>query len=116
LADIQIENVQSSGVPPEEVVVYKREPTPDEMVGLAEAFDLLNPRLRYRGKFAYKFLVGWLNKLADEYKDRSRGVFGDCEQSGGVRRQEFVLSNFASKSCIPTGLDDFIRSVRPNGG
>jgi hypothetical protein len=104
-------NISGVVTPPEEVVVYERELTADETVGLDEAFDQLEPRLRYRGKFAIKFFRAWLENLADNYVAGDRGIFGDIKPEGVVRRAEFVLSNFASKSCIPTGLPNFVNAI-----
>jgi hypothetical protein len=39
------------------------------------------------------------------------GGFGHDLPEGVIRRAEFVLSNFASKSRFPTGLADFINAI-----
>lgn len=103
LAKVQIQNVEGVNVSPEEVVVYKREPALDETVGLAEAFDQLEPRLRYRGKFAIKFFLEWLNKLAEEFVTGALGIFGDTKPEGQIRRGEFVLSNLLPSPASPLG-------------
>jgi hypothetical protein len=111
LATVQIGKVCPVATPPEEVIVYEREPTEDETVGLAEAFDELDPKLRYRGKFAIKFFREWLNKIADAFIEGDHGFFGETKPEGKVRRAEFVLSNFASKSRIPIGLPAFVDAI-----
>jgi len=55
LATVQIGNIGAVATPPDEVVVYEHEPTAAEVAGLEEAFHKLDPKLRYRGKFAMKF-------------------------------------------------------------
>ena len=108
---MHVGNVGAAAAPAEEVVVCVREPTADEISALAEPFDKLQPKLRYRGKFAIKFFREWLDKLAEEYEKRARGTFGQAVLEGSVRRAEFVLSNFASKSRIPTGLAAFVEAI-----
>ncbi len=111
LATVQIGKIGAVATPPEEVVVYKREPTAEEAAGLGDAFEELDPKLRYRGKFAMKFFREWLNKLADEYIAGESGAFGRDLPEGTIRRAEFVLSNFASKSRFPIGLAAFINAI-----
>jgi hypothetical protein len=111
LATVQVGGIAAVSTPSEEVVVYEREPTEDEIVELAETFNQLEPKLRYRGKFALKFFREWLTKLADEYVGGERNRFGEPKPEGVIRRAEFVLSNFASKSRIPAELSDFVEAI-----
>ena len=110
-AMIKIGNVSRSTTPIEEAVVLGREPTFEEQEELNEEFAALSPRTRFRGKFALRFLKEWLMKLADEYAARDLGLFGDDPPVGGVRRAEFVLSNFAAKSLLPASLPAFIMAI-----
>lgn len=111
LTQIQIGKVEAADTAAEEIVVYEREPKDKELTGLVEEFLSLEPRSRYRGKFAMKFFVEWLGKLADEYSEKTLGIF-DGTPPGSVRRAEFVLSNFAAKSSIPVGLAAFIGAIQ----
>lgn len=111
LITVQIGNVTAIGVLPEEVVVCQREPTAEEVVALTESFEELEPKTRHRGKFALKFFREWLDRLAFEYLAGETGLFKQKMPEGAIRRAEFVLSNFASKSRFPTGLAAFINAI-----
>jgi hypothetical protein len=109
LATVEVGNVGPVQTAPEDIVIYDREPTPEELVGLGERFALLEAKTRYRGKFALKFFREWLNKLADNYGREDANLFSGVE--GSIRRAELVLSNFASKSRLPAGLQEFVEAV-----
>ena len=111
LAQVRLGKVEASGPLPEKFVVYEREPEEKELSGLVDEFLLLEPRLRFRGKFAMKFFAEWLGKLAEECATGELGIFGDGLLGSSVRRAEFVLSNFASKSPIPVGLHAFVEAI-----
>lgn len=111
LAVVKIGNGSRSATPIEHAVVLGREPTIEEQDDLDAEFAELTPRARFRGKFALRFFKEWLTKLADEYVERDLGLFGDDPPVGGVRRAEFVLSNFAAKSLFPADLPAFITSI-----
>ncbi|WP_162239259.1 DUF4435 domain-containing protein [Methylobacterium sp. Leaf100] len=109
LATIELGNITPVEIELESIVVYERDPTSDEIVGLDDQFIDLDPATRYRGKFALKFFRDWLGKLADECQKEGTIIF--AEVSGPVRRAEFVISNFASKSRLPTGLHEFVEAI-----
>lgn len=109
LATIELGNIRPVEIELESIVVYERDPTPDEIVGLDDQFIELDPATRYRGKFALKFFKDWLGKLADECQKEGTTIF--AEVSGPVRRAELVISNFASKSRLPTGLHEFVEAI-----
>jgi Protein of unknown function (DUF4435) len=111
LVIVKIGNIAVVDTDPKEVVACEREPTAYECEYLAAAFKALNPKLRYRGKFAIKFFQEWLAKLAVEFLAGKDGAFGRAMPAGVIRRAEFVLSNFASKSQAPTGLESFINAI-----
>jgi hypothetical protein len=111
LAVINIGNIERTPTATEEVIVLVREPTDEEKTKHDQRFSTLVPKSRFRGKFALKFFTDWLTKLADEYAANNLGLFGDDPPKGAVRRAEFVLSNFAAKSLIPTSLPAFITAI-----
>jgi hypothetical protein len=111
LAEVEIGNVTSVGTKPEELVLCEREPTPEEVTEFTKEFKELDPNLRYRGKFAVKFFHEWLRKLSQEYLAGESGAFGRRMPEGVIRRAEFVLSNFASKSRLPSELATFINGI-----
>lgn len=112
LAVVRIGNVSRSDSPVDKVVILEREPTADEQAGLSTDFASLAPKSRFRGKFALKFFTEWLGRLADELGTDDLGVFGSDPLKGGVRRNEFVLSNFATKSGLPADLPAFVCAIK----
>jgi hypothetical protein len=111
LAKVELRNVTSAGTKPEELVLCEREPTSEESARFSEEFKQLDPKLRYRGKFAIKFFREWLKKLSEEYLAGEAGAFGRRMPEGAIRRAEFVLSNFASKSRLPKGFAAFVNEI-----
>jgi hypothetical protein len=92
-----------------EILALPRLPTPDEELALSEEFAQLNPRYRYRGKFALKFLIKWLDKLAEEFRSPKLGLFGLLSANDGkIQHRELNLGAFASRSTIPFGLETFL--------
>ncbi len=111
IAHIELNRIRSLDKAPEEVVVYLTIATPAEFARLSEKFDSLDPRSRYRGKFALTFFQRWLSELADEFSTSKLGLFAGLDVKSKVRISELVVSNFASKSELPIGLKDFIQAV-----
>lgn len=112
IATVSIRNVGSSPFRPEDVILLAREPSEEEPHDLEIPFDALDPKSRYRGKFALKFFRKWLGQLAAACSDKDQEIFGDDPPEGVVRRAELVLSNFAAKSEICPNLVSFILNVR----
>lgn len=94
----------------------------DEAVRFAEAsddlieshrdtFSDLDERDRYRGKFALMFMETWLLSLAAERRKPDPNHFSSLECPSKFRLRELTLSNFASKSPLPTGLAEFIGRI-----
>jgi len=77
---------------------------------LCSEFDGLNPQLRYRGKNSFLFLLKWLELLAADFDGKS-GIFDGLRIAGKVRKKEFTLGAFASKSSMPLGLASFINRM-----
>lgn len=111
IANIDLGVITPSDTLPEEVVVYSREPQPMELEALEAEFAKLEPRTRFRGKFALKFFQRWLERLGDEYRAGTRCLFSELSGNARPRAAELVLSNFASKSKVPNGFTNFINSV-----
>jgi uncharacterized protein DUF4435 len=111
LIAVKIGNISAISVIPDEIVVCQREPTPEELVALAESFEEFPPKTRHRGKSALKFFREWLERLAFEYLAGEAGLFRQKMPDGVIRRAEFVLSNFASKSPFPNGSAAFINAI-----
>lgn len=111
LASVEVGSVVAADTYPNAVIVLAREPSDDEVAACAHEFGNLDGRARYRGKFCLKFFEEWLRKLAMLYASENSPLFEMCPKASRVRSAEFVLSNFAAKSLIPTGLSEFIAKV-----
>ncbi|MDX8496897.1 DUF4435 domain-containing protein [Mesorhizobium sp. VK4C] len=110
-ATIELTRIKRGGNSPEELVVYSREPTPEELAAAEAEFSALVPAHRFRGKFAFSFFERWLSLLADDYSAEASVVFGDLDRNSKVRRHEMVLNGFASKSPHPEGLAAFLSPI-----
>lgn len=95
-----------------ELLPYMTTASPHQTKEAGELFDSLDPRRRYRGKFAYKFLIKWLAALVDDYKSDQTRFFNGIDRTKTIRQSEIVLSNLASKSPLPLGLCEFIDSSK----
>jgi hypothetical protein len=92
-----------------QAIPFTKEPSDAVLAALSVEFDKLEPALRYRGKFAIKFLTKWLEQLADEFRNSRLGLFGLLAAEGEkINHPELSLGAFASRSPIPAGLADFL--------
>lgn len=89
----------------DKLIPFSRNPTVDEVAQLDADFERIDRRDRYRGKFAHKFLMKWLDKLVDEFKNPKLGLFGLLGSDGKVDNRELNLGSFALRSPVPVGLD-----------
>ncbi len=111
ISSVELGKVTAINVSVEELIPYEREPLFNEIESLCASFSKLEPKTRYRGKFAIKFFMIWLDKLANEFSTWSLGLFGSVKPEGVVRRAELTLSTFASKSCIPSNFIQFVNRM-----
>jgi hypothetical protein len=111
IVKVELTKIASFDKPPEETIVYGAEPTDEDLKRLHEEFENLDPRTRYRGKYALLFFRKWLEKLEEEYRSPALGLFKTLDVNSRVRSGELVLSNFASKSDLPVGFQDFIQAI-----
>ena len=112
LAIVKIDGIEELVSPPEEVIRLEREPTDGERAACSTAFSALSPRERYRGKFALKFFMKWLDLLADEYSSKSSPLFAEIDITSRAKRQEFVVGTLASRSSLPSGFAEFVRTIQ----
>ncbi|TPJ52009.1 DUF4435 domain-containing protein [Mesorhizobium sp. B2-7-1] len=111
LAVVALDGVGAQVRDSEDVIALTREPTGEERAGSRAAFDGLEPRSRYRGKFALLFFHRWLDLLADDYASKRTLHFGEIEERARARRNEIMPLSLAARSPMPTGLDDFVTRI-----
>jgi hypothetical protein len=109
IASLSLLTVGPSETPADKVVVYASEPPTDRIAPLEKEFQALEPATRYRGKFALLLFRRWLDLLVAEFTKPKEQLFEGV--TGVVRAAELTLSNFASKSSVPNGLEDFLNGV-----
>jgi hypothetical protein len=101
--------VTDLGAHPAEAIPFDSEPSEAELDPLRKEFEMLDPVLRHRGKFAIKFFRCWLDCLRAEFRNPEIGIFGVSDSSSGkVKTEEFSIGSFASRSPIPHGLGPFL--------
>jgi len=97
----------------EQLIVLDQEPDPNSLSVLIDEFSNLDPKKRYRGKFALRFLLKWLELLAEEYSFRRTGIFDGVDKAYNVRVSEISLGALAARSDLPLGLRAFLHNVKP---
>ncbi len=77
---------------------------------LHDEFSSLDPRMRYRGKFAMKFFMTWLSELISELKHPRIGLFADAPRSDTkIINTEISFGAMAARSSIPERLLTFLK-------
>lgn len=111
LSAIHLDSIGDLVAPPEILVPLKSNPSIEDWKTHSENFDKLDPRSRYRGKFAMIFFLRWLDHLASDYASGSSSIFRGLDTNGKARVSELRIGNFASKSPHPSGLKAFVEAV-----
>lgn len=109
IANVDLTSVTELDVPVEKAVTLSPETQPSHE--LRAEFELLDPRTRYRGKFALLFFSKWLEKLEEERIARNTDLMKECDPVTRTKRSDISLGTLASKSGLPVGFSDFISSI-----
>ena len=96
----------------EEIIPLKREATAEEVACLWPEFKKLDERERYRGKFALAFFQRWLSLILKDFSAESSNIFGQIEDKFKIKGEIGEINRIACKAPIPSGLAEFIASVR----
>lgn len=76
---------------------------------LDQEFLQLHPMDRYRGKFLLKFFNSWLEKLGEEFRRGTIGLFGTIgPQTGSIVTSELTVGAMAARSPLPVGFAAFL--------
>jgi hypothetical protein len=112
IAKVELNRVQASDRPISEIVSLDREPTQDEAARFADEFDQIIPTSGYRGKFALKFLVRWLEQLRVDRNSEGSHFFAVAPATEFAIGGNFSLDTLAPKAPPPAQLVGFIGDVR----
>ena len=93
------------------LIRFQREPTLDEIRGLDDAFEMLDPLSNYRGKFLLAFFKQWLEKVAEERKRCGQTLFSETP-SAKFSAASLNLRSLASRAPLPEGLEQFVRKMK----
>jgi hypothetical protein len=105
--DLHVEYVRASSQ-----IGVGRKRSPSEFgKRLTEEFDLLDPALRFRGKFNYLFLLKWLQLLSIDGDSQNPTLFSGVSSPRSVNLGAISIGMLASKSCLPDNLKNFIQQV-----
>ena len=112
IASIDLGNVVAAGVSVDELFPVTIEASAELITGMGREFSALEPSLRYRGKFIYKFFRCWLDRLCEEYKRNRIGVFTSIAHSDGkIKFDEMRLGSLACRSVLPDNFESFVAQM-----
>ena len=104
LAKVELDSVAPSGAPLDEIVPLATEPSEEQMIERRPEFEALDPRTRYRGKYALLFFLRWVRLLIADRNDPNSHFFAALQ--GG----EFKAGGEVSLD-IPAGLQAFVGAI-----
>jgi hypothetical protein len=111
LATITIDGVSHAAAPPADLVRLEREIDLVDAALLDPIFETLDPRTRYRGKFAYLFFMSWLQLLAQERIKPDAKLFVGCRRQSTVAFNGLTMELLASRAPPPPCFATFIGSI-----
>jgi|GEM_PF-1141213 len=111
LAKVSVDRIEPSGVRSSEVVVVDPELSEVQRNHMRTSFDELEPRDRYRGKFALAFLRAWLVRLAEERRREGSDLFMGLDHHVKVPVDRLTLATLAARSDPPYELAVFLERV-----
>jgi len=107
---VTLDSVTATDKPSAEIIPLAEEPAAMALGELLEEFEALEPRERYRGKYAFAFFQKILALLADE-RIAGSALFAGAEPVGKLRINEISMSVLASRSELPIGLQEFLGRI-----
>ncbi|MGN8113316.1 DUF4435 domain-containing protein [Labrys sp. 22185] len=79
--------------------------------GLRADFELMDPPMRFRGKFSLMFFFRWLELLARERIDRLTALTASLSPVTRTRFSQINIGTMAARSAIPKGLAEFAKAA-----
>ncbi|MBW3498222.1 DUF4435 domain-containing protein [Janthinobacterium sp. NKUCC08_JDC] len=108
LVEVRIDEVTRCDVSVFSAIGAVRPLTDEELEGYREEFEALTPTQRYRGKFAYIFLMRWLQRVCFERNAEESDHFSGIMNFSEARAASPTLDSLAAKSLPPCGLGEFL--------
>jgi hypothetical protein len=112
IAQISLDSIQPAEGGPEQIIAFEEQLDGEEEASLLAEFEQLDPRARYRGKFAHMFLMRTLELMAADRRSDNRVIFARMDRPRPVNVAAITIGMLASKSAVPEGLPDFIQAVQ----
>lgn len=110
-ATLAIDDVQRLATPSFEVIKPVRPITPEELARLSDEFEALDPRERYRGKYALSFLLRWLELLARDRREQRSELFSGLDPGVRVRSTHLSAITLGSRSVPPESFRNFFARI-----
>ncbi len=111
LAEVSLTRVCPLATASEAIIKLQVEPNDAQLAEARKRLKDLDPKTRYRGKFAYCFFCKWLDLLVNDYKQEQPEIFSQIDRSNNVRENELVMSNFAARARPPSALSGFLAAA-----
>ena len=111
VVDIQLEDVRRTAVSVAELVQPERPVSAEEYEAARADFDALEPRTRFRGKFAIDFFLRWLELLAKDRREQKTPVFAGLKPDVKVNIARLSLGLLAARSRPPHSFREFLLRI-----
>ena len=109
LAKIEVDSVTACDFPVQDALQAARTPTEQELREYRPSFDSVQPcASRYRGKFAYSFMMKWIQRVCYERNAEASAYFSGIMNSSEAKAAPPTLDSLAAKSRPPSGLREFL--------
>lgn len=113
ISKVEIKKANVGDKHPHEIISFESPLVSELILEIELEFGKLDPRLRYRGKFAISFFRKWLELISQERRENSNKLFP--EKSKHKIKNEFSILTLAARSPMPEGLVEFANSNHPPG-
>lgn len=111
IAVIDIGSIKATEVKAVDIIQLSVQPTDEEFNVLRLEFDGMDPKHRYRGKFAYMFFIKWLSILNEARTNDECPLFIEAEKISKTKFSDISIGLMASRSPKPTGLPNFLNKI-----
>lgn len=111
IAKVELDKVSVADIDPAAAIVWQRDLTADEEHEMRERFSQLEPRERYRGKFALCFFIKWLDLLRCARLSDQSELFASAPAPENRVPGNFSLETLAPKARAPICFREFMAAI-----